>query len=105
MNPCSSRSFFANSHILRYPGNISTFTFVKQKNNKPVDKKILRIGLAGLMILIIGLITSSLTPVTPSATNPCKESTPDCSKKKDKETRTDIDLETLSGKFFSSVSY
>jgi hypothetical protein len=70
------------------------------------NKKILKVSLAGLMIIvIIGLLASSLTAVTPSDTNACKESIIDCSKKNDAGTRSDIDFETLSGKFFSSMSY
>ena len=70
------------------------------------EKKILTKSLAGLMlIIIIGLLAASLATVTPSGTNACKESSPGNSGKASREIKNDIDFETLSGKFFSSVSY
>jgi hypothetical protein len=70
------------------------------------NKKILKVSLLGLIIITgIFLLASSLTAVTTSDTNACKESAHGCSQKNNTESKGDIDFETLSGKFFSSVSY
>ncbi|MES1218290.1 MAG: hypothetical protein ABUT20_22480 [Bacteroidota bacterium] len=66
------------------------------------NKKILKVSLTGLIIiLVLGLLASSLIAVNPSDTKACKEATPGSSKTNKGAAKNDIDLETLSGKFFS----
>jgi hypothetical protein len=68
-------------------------------------EKILKLGMAGLLVLVICLLLSALIPVTSYKTVKCKGTTTGGSDKRPAAARADIDIESLSGKFFSSVSY
>ncbi len=71
------------------------------------NKTIIRVSLAGLTAVVcVAFFLTAFSSATTSETKPCKESMEECCKKSsDAGTATELDFETLSGKFFSSASY
>ena len=68
-------------------------------------EKILKLSMTGLLVLVVCLLLSALIPVTSYKTTKCDGTTTGSSDKTPPAASSDIDIESLSGKFFSSISY
>jgi hypothetical protein len=71
------------------------------------NKTIIRISFIGVIAIVcLAFFLISFNAATPVPAKACSETMEECGQKKSaSETGSGIDLETLSGKFFSSVSY
>ena len=69
-------------------------------------EKIFKMSVGGLLVLlIVSLLLSALPPLTHYKTNNCEGTTTGHAEKTQPAAKSDIDIESLSGKFFSSISY